>query len=280
VPSKVYPWILLGIMQVNLIRLITQEKLFTSSLSLFISVPLIELVYFAGYFTCWAFKRYFGGASCCLRIFRFFAHPVYRYADITTELCSADRFFIPVDYMKSIDEWSTCSGVNSRGNYCRTTDTALQVNSGSGIRICGAIVFVFQSVWNVFATLLHIVGCPAAITTCSLCIQAHNTCAVGFINCFHRLSDFTSRVASAPDGTEHATRAPPNFQADIENLSSETVGGRLWAMAPGDGSRGYYNRVSQSDETPPAGPDVQGDGTSTGTKNMNQSGEAKKIISL
>ena len=193
VPSKIYPWILLGIMQVIL--------------------PNISLL---------------GHISGIL-------------VGLLTVYGPMELFFLPSNqFCKSIDDSSCCCGATKRSNYYATTNTNMMTDSCAEMNssgFCSGLAtflsygsFVLKSVWNIFAAILHILGCPSSVTSLS-CLR----------DIFGRISSFLSRIMNVvmqwSYRTDSANSADSNFR------SMQTSGGpSIGSQRPTSNHR--YEQVS------------------------------------
>lgn len=80
-----------------------------------------------------------------------------------------------LDFFKEMDERHSCCGITRKSNYYRTTDSALTTDScSSGPAKCvsnfiSGASYIAMLVWTAVAAVLHIVGCPASVTSLSCC---------------------------------------------------------------------------------------------------------------
>jgi membrane associated rhomboid family serine protease len=190
VPSKLYPWILLGIMQVIL--------------------PNISML---GHLS--------GIVVGLLAV----------YGPIEMLLMPSK------DFCRSVDDTNSCCGLTKRPNYYLTTDTRLTTDSCSGgasaggcsrgaAAVWGGITAVFMAIWNVIATILHIIGCPASVTSLSCCGDMFGKLKSYISNCCSRSSrDGYDEVSSDQSAAGRGFSSMQTSDADVRALRSQRLGG-------------------------------------------------------
>ena len=78
-----------------------------------------------------------------------------------------------------------CSPIHAQSNFVASVNKTFVLSGGSGggslmESICGTVKWVFHMIWNVIATLLHIVGCP--VDACSAYISGRYAAIVNYMN--------------------------------------------------------------------------------------------------
>lgn len=100
--------------------------------------------------------------------------------------------------MQDLEENSCVSFISRTPGYIRCSDKSL-VASFTGVNnsspcglLCSSVYYVLLQVWNVVATILHIIGCP--VDRISACMTSLKTGIVDFF------SSLFSRSSSQPSG--------------------------------------------------------------------------------
>ena len=196
VPSKLYPWILLGIMQVILPNISMLGHLSGIIVGLLAVYGPIEL------------------------------------------------FLMPSkDFCRTLDDTNSCFGLTKRSNYYSTTDTHLTTDScGGGINGAGCsrgvtsvvsgISVAAVAIWNVIATVLHVLGCPATVTSLTCCgniIEKTKNFCINLFSLNNRdgydevASDQQTSVA-APGQGFHAMQTSAGA-VDVRTMRAQRLGG-------------------------------------------------------